>query len=146
MCFVPLNCVTYDATITTIEQNLHLLTKHRKHDAWRRDAPSTGKPKYRATLLITWYTVSTTHILRGSRMARDVVISRICVSVCLSARGRMPTLLHGPEVAWGMVWNAPQLCTIRRFCNRCTGCVAIVTQREREMSASACTRFTLGLL
>ena len=53
-------------------QNLHLLTKHRKHGAWRRDAPSTGKPKYRGTLLITWYTVSTAYILRGSRTARDV--------------------------------------------------------------------------
>jgi len=27
-----------------------------------------------------------------------------------------------------------------RICNRCTGCVAMATQREREMLASACTR------
>jgi len=25
-----------------------------------------------------------------------IVVTRVCVSVCLSVRGRMPTLLHGP--------------------------------------------------
>jgi len=30
------------------------------------------------------------------------------------------------------------MCTVGRICNRCTGCVAIATQREREMLASTC--------
>ena len=29
------------------------------------------------------------------------------------------------------------MCTIGRICNRCMGCVAVTTQREREMSAIA---------
>jgi len=28
--------------------------------------------------------------------AKCIVVTRVCVSVCLSVRGRMPTLLHGP--------------------------------------------------
>ena len=28
------------------------------------------------------------------------MVTRVCVSVSLSVRGRMPTLLHGPDVTW----------------------------------------------
>jgi len=40
-----------------------------------------------------------------------------------------------------MVRGVPYWCTIGRICNRCTGCVAMTTQREREMSASALYSF-----
>jgi len=63
--------------------------------------------------------------------------------VCVSVRGRMPTLLHGtdPDVTWGTGKDAPWLCTAGRICSRYTGCVAMATKREREMSA----RYTLVL-
>jgi len=34
--------------------------------------------------------------------AKCIVVTGVCVSVCLSVsvRGRMPTLLHGPDVTW----------------------------------------------
>jgi len=28
--------------------------------------------------------------------AKCIVVTRVCVSVCVSVRGRTPTLLHGP--------------------------------------------------
>ena len=36
------------------------------------------------------------YISRESKTTRNVLWSRVCVSVCVSVRGRMPTLLHGP--------------------------------------------------
>ena len=36
------------------------------------------------------------------------------------------------------------MCFIGRICNRCTGFVAMTTQRECEMSASVCTRSVPG--
>jgi len=33
--------------------------------------------------------------------AKCIVVTRVCVSVCLSVRGRTPTLLHGPECHLG---------------------------------------------
>jgi len=38
------------------------------------------------------------YISRESKTTRNVLWSRasVCLSVCVSARGRMPTLLHGP--------------------------------------------------
>jgi len=38
------------------------------------------------------------HLARVVDDAKCIVVTRVCVSVCvcLSVRGRMPTLLHGP--------------------------------------------------
>ena len=36
------------------------------------------------------------YIPRESQTTRNVLWSRACVSVCLSVRGRMPTVLRGP--------------------------------------------------
>jgi len=33
-------------------------------------------------------------------MQKCIVVTRVCVSVCLSVRGRTPTLLHDPDVTW----------------------------------------------
>ena len=36
-----------------------------------------------------------------------IVVTRVCVSVCVSVRGRMPTLLHGPECNLGSGSGCP---------------------------------------
>ena len=61
-----------------------------------------------------------------------------CVSVCLSVPRRISALLHGPDVTWGMVDVPLVVQHIGQICNRCTGFVAMTTQSEGEMSASAC--------
>jgi len=40
---------------------------------------------------------------RVSRRRREMYSGHARLSACLSVRGRMPTLLHGPDVAWGIV-------------------------------------------
>jgi len=55
-----------------------------------------------------------------------IVITCVCVSVCLSAAA-CPHYCTDPDVTWGVVGDAPWLCTIRRICNRCMGCVAMAT-------------------
>ena len=46
--------------------------------------------------------------------------------LCLSVACRIFTLLHGCGCNWGMVWDAPQLCTVERICSGCTSFVAMV--------------------
>ena len=53
----------------------------------------------------------------------------VCLSVCLSAAAR-PHYCTDPDVTWGNGRGCPQLCTIGRICNRCTGCVAMTTLWE----------------
>ena len=55
-----------------------------------------------------------------------------------------PHYCTDPDVTGGNGRGAPWLCTIGRICNPCTGLVAMTTQREREMSASAFTRSMPG--
>jgi len=47
--------------------------------------------------------VSTYYVLRESWTTQNVLWSpaSVCLSVCLPARGRMPTLLHGPRCNLG---------------------------------------------
>ena len=47
-----------------------------------------------------------------------------CLSVCVSVRGRMPTLLHGPDVTWGVVGDAAS-CTLLAGFAIATGCIAM---------------------
>jgi len=86
---------------------------------------------------VTLYIPEDTHTsylitFRVSRRRREMYSGHAPLSVCLSVRGRMPTL------TWAVVGDVLQLCTVGRICNRCTGCVVMATYREREMSASAC--------
>jgi len=70
---------------------------------------------------------------------REMYIGRAHMCVCVCVPRRIPTLLHGPGCKLGNGRGCPQLCTIRRICNRCTW----EHSGEREMSAStlhACTR------
>jgi len=60
------------------------------------------------------------------------VCVRVCLSVCLSLAG-YPHYCANPDVTW-------------IICNRCTGFVAMTTQPERGMSASACTRSIPGVI
>ena len=70
-----------------------------------------------------------------------ILVTCVCVSVCRC----MFTLLHGPGCNFGeIVGGAPQLRTIGWICSRCTGFVALATQRECEMSASAYIRYMPG--
>ena len=40
--------------------------------------------------------------------AECIVVTRVCVSVCVSVHGRMPTVLHGPGCNfWGVVEAVP---------------------------------------
>jgi len=72
-----------------------------------------------------------------------VVTASVFLSVCLSVRGRMPPLLHGPGCnSGGVVEDAPPLCTIWRICNRGTyglRCYGNIT-RTRNIS-----EYTLAL-
>ena len=45
------------------------------------------------------YTMSILPLLHFAWVVDDakcIVVTRVCLSVCLSVRGRTPTLLHGP--------------------------------------------------
>ena len=68
---------------------------------------------------------------------------RVCLCTCLSLAA-CPHYCTDPDVTWGMVGGALQLCAIGRICNWCTGFVAMTTQPEHEMSASACTHCVPG--
>jgi len=46
--------------------------------------------------------------------AKCIVVTRVCVSVCLSVRGRMPTLLHGPGCNLGRGRGCPLSCALLR--------------------------------
>ena len=46
------------------------------------------------------------------------MVTRVCVSVCLSVRGRMPRLLHGPaDVTWGSGRGCPLVMHYCRICS-----------------------------
>ena len=61
----------------------------------------------------------------------------MCVSVCLSVAA-CPHHCTDPDVTWGNGRGCPLVVHYRRICNRCIDFVAITTQHEREMSATAC--------
>jgi len=90
------------------------------------------------------------HFARGVAKAKCILVTAVCLSVCLSALflsvpRRIATLLHGRDVTWGMVGLPSSCALLGEFCNRCTGFVALQLSAEREMSASACTRFMPGV-
>jgi len=51
---------------------------------------------------------------RLSRRRREMYCghARLCVYVCLSVRGRMITLLHGPGCNLGEWWGMPPSCAL----------------------------------
>ena len=54
--------------------------------------------------IIENFNVQICHSLHFAWVVDDVkciVVTRVCVSVYLSVRGRVPTLLHGPDITWG---------------------------------------------
>ena len=61
----------------------------------------------------------TDYISRESKTTRNVLWSRasVCLSVCVTVRGRMPTLLHGPgcNLIGGVVGDAPSCALLGRF-------------------------------
>jgi len=65
----------------------------------------------------------------------------VCLSVCLSVRRRMPTLLHGPGCNSGEWYGLPLSCALLgEFASGAR--VSLLWQHsvERKMSASNCTR------
>jgi len=54
--------------------------------------------------------------------AKCIVVMHVCVSVAVC-----PHCCTDPDVTWGVVGDAPYLCTIGRICNRRMGCVAMAT-------------------
>ena len=71
----------------------------------------------------------------------------VCVSVCVSnmSLAAYPHYCTDPDVTWGIVGGALQLCTIGRICNRCTGFVAMTTQ-HRTRNVSECSVLALCLV
>jgi len=65
-----------------------------------------------------------------SRRRREMYCAHARLCVCLSAAACLH-YCRDPDVAWGVVGDAPQLCSIGRICNRCTGCVAMATLEMR---------------
>jgi len=63
-----------------------------------------------------------------------IVVTRVCVSV----RGRMPTLAWTRDVTWRTGRGCPLVVHYWAICNRCMGCIAMATQCKREMLASTC--------
>jgi len=47
------------------------------------------------------------HFARVVDYAKCIVVTRVCVSVCVPVRGRAPTLLHGPGLNWGRGSGCP---------------------------------------
>ena len=69
----------------------------------------------------------------------------VYVSACLSVPGRMPTLLHGPDVTLGNGRGAPWLFTFGRFAVGAR--VSLIWQHRhqvRNVSEDASTRCTAG--
>ena len=75
-------------------------------------------------------------ISRESQTTRNVNWS--CASVCVCPSPHSYTTARTWMQLGEMVGDAPQLCIIGRICNRCTGFVAMTTQRERE-NVSECS-------
>ena len=85
---------------------------------------------------------------------RPSVCMCVCVSVCLAVPRRIPTLLHGPgrnlRNERGAYWA--DLRSMHGFrcydnthvCKLIASCTASTYSAEREMSACACTRSTVG--
>jgi len=69
----------------------------------------------------------------------------VCVSVCLTLAA-FPHYCTDPNVTWGTIEGALQLCTIGRICNWYRVSLMWQHSAEREMSASACTRSVPGFL
>jgi len=69
------------------------------HDAWRSGNILRVHYKSMKCNVSFWQgSVSSTllHFARVVDDAKCIVVTSVCVSVCVSVRGRMPTLLHGP--------------------------------------------------
>ena len=67
------------------------------------------------------------YISRESQTTRNVLWS--CASVCLSTAAWLHYYTD-KDVTWWSGRGCPQLCTVGRICNRCTGCVAMATLRK----------------
>jgi len=48
----------------------------------------------------------------GCMWSCGIVVTRLCVPVCLSVRGRVPTLLHGPGCNLGEWKGMPPSCAL----------------------------------
>jgi len=93
---------------------------------WHKFAFEVGKTTPAFGFLDIPATTLVTFRVSRSRDAKCIVVSRVCVSVCLSAA----TCLHyctDPDVTWESGRDARPLSTIGRICNWCTGCVAMAT-------------------
>jgi len=85
------------------------------------------------------------HFAWGVAEAKCILVTAVCVPVCLSVPRRIPTLLHGPGCNLGEWQGLPSSCAL-------LGGVAIGARvsllwqhsAEREMSASACIRYMPG--
>ena len=83
------------------------------------------------------------HLLHFACVVDDVkciVVTRVCVCVCLSVRGCTPTLLHGPGCNLGVVGDAPYCAVLDGFAIGARVSLLWQHSAKREMSASACTR------
>jgi len=101
------------------------------------------------TLAITessLWEASSLHVARGIAETKCIFVTAVCVSVCLSVPRRIPALLNGRGCNLGNGRRCPV-----RYCALFGGFsigarVSLLWQHsaEREMSASACTRFMAG--
>ena len=66
----------------------------------------------------TWYFINIISIFtfRVSRRPREMYCGHarlcVCLSVCVPVRGRVPTLLHGPECNLGEWYGMPPSCAL----------------------------------
>ena len=79
--------------------------------------PATGKDPVPGVLTTVSSYMCLFRVSGVSRKRREMYCSHarlcvcvcdsVCVCVCLSVHGRIPTLLHRPDVTWGVVGDAP---------------------------------------
>jgi len=74
------------------------------------------------------------HFTWGIPEAKCILVTRVCVSVCLSLAA-FPHYCTDPDVTWGNGRECPLVVHYGQTCNRCTGFVAMTTSlRARNIS------------
>ena len=66
------------------------------------------------------------------------------LSVCLSVHGRMPTVLHGPDVTWGTVGVPPSCAPLGGFAIRER--IALLRQHSANAKCQRVLVLALGLI
>jgi len=109
-----------------LRQNQHFIVSRMKIRCWSRNQ-SMLKHYYSTLLHFAWVVDD----------AKCILVTRVCVSVCVSVPRRMPTLLHGPGCNLGNGRGCPLVVHYWADLQSMHGFVAMTTKR-RKRNVSKC--------